>query len=259
MLCAAHAGLWPAWGRLIVMGFSASLASGYMAASTGKRKILNGPTATGNHCPEGCTLIDFPGPQFAGMAQTGSAEASYYTWVDQFDVLGLGKNAPIATVTSTNYCRPGRGPVCRSVSSVSDRLFYQVDGRRIDDPGAGWKGKALWPTFATRAMFHLKPEKAPDPRWSGSSFVPIRSRASPAVAVLRPIARHSKHTMPAGERRSICPLRYPELERAGDHCHIARPANGWSDWSRAHWSISPWSAPILCSNVCQNTIFFIPP
>ena len=31
------------------------------------------------------------------MADSGSAEASYYDWVDQFDTFGLGKNVPIAT------------------------------------------------------------------------------------------------------------------------------------------------------------------
>ena len=32
-----------------------------------------------------------------GVTDPGSAEASYYDWVDQFDTLGLGKNVPIAT------------------------------------------------------------------------------------------------------------------------------------------------------------------
>ncbi len=32
-----------------------------------------------------------------GVTEGGSAEASYYTWVDQFDTLGLGRNVPINT------------------------------------------------------------------------------------------------------------------------------------------------------------------
>ena len=43
------------------------LASGHMA-SFDRRKCkgpLNGPTATGKHCPEGWTLYPFPGPQIA--------------------------------------------------------------------------------------------------------------------------------------------------------------------------------------------------
>ena len=30
-----------------------------------------------------------------------------------------------------------------------------MDGR-IDDPRAGWKGKGLWSTWATRAVFHTE-------------------------------------------------------------------------------------------------------
>ena len=76
------------------------LSSGHMA-SFDRRKCkgpLNGPTAvTGRHCPEGWVLYPFPGPKLQNDAGTGSAEASYYTWVDQFDTFGLGKNVPMAT------------------------------------------------------------------------------------------------------------------------------------------------------------------
>jgi hypothetical protein len=30
-----------------------------------------------------------------------------------------------------------------------------VEGR-IDDPNGGWKGRGLWATTSTRAMFHLE-------------------------------------------------------------------------------------------------------
>jgi hypothetical protein len=30
-----------------------------------------------------------------------------------------------------------------------------MDGR-IDDPNAGWKGKGLWSTYATRTPFHVE-------------------------------------------------------------------------------------------------------
>jgi hypothetical protein len=53
--------------------------------------------ATGAHCPEGWTLYPFPGPHTQNVTESGSAEASYYTWVDQFDTFGLGKDVPIAT------------------------------------------------------------------------------------------------------------------------------------------------------------------
>jgi len=75
------------------------IASGHLA-SFDRRKCkgpLNGPTATGQHCPEGWTLYQLPGPQLQGVTDAGSAGASYYDWVDQFDTFGLGKNVPIAT------------------------------------------------------------------------------------------------------------------------------------------------------------------
>jgi hypothetical protein len=32
-----------------------------------------------------------------GVTDSGSAEASYYTWVDQHNTLGLGEDVPIST------------------------------------------------------------------------------------------------------------------------------------------------------------------
>ena len=91
------------------------------------------------------------------MTETGSAEASYYTWVDQFDTFGLGKDVPIAT------------------GNLNDSLLALVDGKlvtlrvpypmgfyakgldgRIDDPNAGWKGSGLWSTTGTRTPFHME-------------------------------------------------------------------------------------------------------
>jgi hypothetical protein len=137
--------------------FWSSLASGHLGKfERSKCKgPLNGPNATGKHCPEGWTLYRFPGPQFKDVTDDGSAEASYYTWVDQFNTFGLGENVPIAT------------------GNMSDSYFALVDGKwvtirvpypmgffakwsegRIDDPAAGWKGRALWATNSTRTVFH---------------------------------------------------------------------------------------------------------
>ena len=75
------------------------LSSGHLA-SFDRRKCkgpLNGPTATGQHCPEGWTLYPFPGPNYKGATESGSADSAYYNFVDRFDMLGLGKNVPLAT------------------------------------------------------------------------------------------------------------------------------------------------------------------
>src|SRR3989449_9196523 len=66
------------------------LSSGHLASFDRRRckGPLNGPTATGQHCPEGWTLHPFPGPQLQTVTDPGSAEATYYTWVDQHDTFG---------------------------------------------------------------------------------------------------------------------------------------------------------------------------
>ena len=38
-----------------------------------------------------------------------------------------------------------------------------MDGR-IDDPNAGWKGRGLWTTSGTRAMFHDEGGKEQQPK-----------------------------------------------------------------------------------------------
>jgi hypothetical protein len=137
----------------------AALASGHMA-SFDRRKCkgpLNGPAATGQHCPEGWTLYAEPLPQMKGVADPGSAEGSYYTWVDQFDTSGLGRNTPINTGNGSEALlalKDGKWVVMRVPYPLG---FYTkwMDGR-IDDPKAGWKGRGLWATVSTRTPFHME-------------------------------------------------------------------------------------------------------
>jgi hypothetical protein len=144
------------------------LSSGHLGAFD-RRKCkgpLNGPQAAeGKLCPEGWTLTPFPGPQFRDVAESGSAEASYYTWVDQHNTSGLGENVPMAT-----------GNANESLMALVDgkwvnmRVPYPlgffakwIDGR-IDDPNAGWKGRALWSTYGNRTPFHLETGKGTEPK-----------------------------------------------------------------------------------------------
>jgi hypothetical protein len=137
----------------------AALASGHLA-SFDRRKCkgpLNGPTATGQHCPEGWTFYTEPVPQMKGVSGSGSAEASYYTWVDQFDTFGLGRNVPINTGNGAEgllALKDGRWVVLR-VPYPLGFFTKWLDGR-IDDPAGGWKGRGLWATVSTRAPFHLE-------------------------------------------------------------------------------------------------------
>jgi len=139
----------------------AALASGHFA-SFDRRKCkgpLAGPTATGQHCPEGWTLYQSPGPHFKGVTDAGSADSHYYAWVDQFDTFGMGRNIPIATGNGSDSLlalSPETGKF--TILRVPYPLGFFAKGMdgRIDDPRGGWKGKGLWTTWATRAVFHTE-------------------------------------------------------------------------------------------------------
>jgi len=130
----------------------ASASSGHLA-SFDRRKCkgpLNGPTATGDHCKEGWTFYQYPGPGFEGLGEN-SAESSYYTWVDQHNTFGLGENVPMSTANLM-----GGLVALKDGQMISLRIPYPLgfyakgfDGR-IDDPNAGWKGRGLWSASGDR-------------------------------------------------------------------------------------------------------------
>ncbi len=128
-------------GVVWVSASSGHLASFDIRKCTGP---LNGPTATGDHCPEGWDFYQYPGPGFQGIGEN-SAESSYYSWVDQHNILGLGEDVPMSTANLND-----------GIAALVDgemvmlRVPYPLgwfskgfDGR-IDDPDAGWKGRGLW-------------------------------------------------------------------------------------------------------------------
>jgi hypothetical protein len=129
-----------------------SLASGHLG-SFDRSKCkgpLNGPSATGDHCPEGWTFYKYPGPGFAGIGDN-SAEASYYTWVDQHNAVGLGNDVPISTANENDGFAAlvdGKMVTLR----VPYPLGFYAKGldARIDDPQAGWKGRGLWSSEGDR-------------------------------------------------------------------------------------------------------------
>jgi hypothetical protein len=123
-----------------------SLGSGHLGEFD-RRKCqgpLNGPDATGEHCPEGWTLHDLPGPGFADLPEY-SVESSYYTWVDQHNSLGLGEDVPIATGNLFDgvHALVDGGFVTLRIPYPMGFYTKGFEGR-IDDPDAGWKGRGLW-------------------------------------------------------------------------------------------------------------------
>ena len=132
--------------------------SGHLASfDREKCTLLNGPDATGQHCPEGWTLYPTPGPQMAGVSAAGSADFHYYMWVDQFDTLGLGANVPLVNGTTSDSLialLPETGEML-TLRVPYPLGFYTrgLDGR-IDDPDAGWKGRGVWASNDTIANWH---------------------------------------------------------------------------------------------------------
>ena len=135
-----------------------SLGSGHLG-SFDRRKCkgpLNGPAALGDHCPEGWTFHQYPGPGFEGIGEN-SAESSYYTWVDQHDTFGLGEDVPMSTANLNDGLaayKDGRMVLLRVPYPIG---FYAkgFDGR-IDDPKAGWKGRGLWAANNTNTLWHVE-------------------------------------------------------------------------------------------------------
>ena len=132
--------------------------SGHLASfDRGRCGVLNGPAATGQHCPGGWTLHATPGPQMKGVDSHGSADFHYYNWVDQHDTLGLGPNVPIATGSTSDsllaFLPDEEEFVVLRVPYPLGFYSRGMDGR-IDDPDAGWKGRAVWADYGTNAVWH---------------------------------------------------------------------------------------------------------
>jgi hypothetical protein len=124
---------------------------------------LNGPEATGDHCPEGWIFHELPGPSFIDLPDT-KVESSYYAWVDQHNTFGLGENIPMVI-----------GNLFDGVHALVDGEFVTINipyplgfytkgfEGRIDDPDAGWKGRGLWVPSGGRNPWFLETGKGTRP------------------------------------------------------------------------------------------------
>ena len=104
-------------------------------------------------------------PDPASTAGQTSAEASYYTWVDQHNTFGLGENIPMSTANLNDgfvALKDGKMVMIRIPYPMG---FYAkgFDGR-IDDPNAGWKGRGLWSTSGDRTPWLMEGGKGSKPR-----------------------------------------------------------------------------------------------
>jgi hypothetical protein len=123
-----------------------------------KCRKLNGPgTAAGDHCAEGWTVWQTPGPKFVGTPYP--ADFHYFGWVDQHDASGLGRDTPFLTGSNSDaliaFDRAKEAWIYLRVPYPLG--FYQrgMDAR-IDDPQAGWKGRALYANYGTHLVWHTE-------------------------------------------------------------------------------------------------------
>ena len=109
------------------------------------------------------------------MRAVGSAEASYYTWVDQHDTLGLGANVPIVTgnLFDGMHAMVDNEMVTLRVPYPLGFYAKGMEGR-IDDSSAGWKGRGLRATSGDRT-----PWLKEDGIGSKPLIVHFQMRASP--------------------------------------------------------------------------------
>ena len=143
----------------------ASLASGHLG-SFDRRKCkgpLNGPKATGDHCPEGWSFLQYPGPGFKGSVRTARSRAT--------------------TPGSTSTTPSGSAMTCRCPPQIcNDGLIAMKDGKMIScacrilwaftpkaSTGASTiqkpagKGRGLWTTSGDRAPWLMEGGKGAKP------------------------------------------------------------------------------------------------
>ena len=122
-----------------------------------KCKTLNGPTATGQHCPEGWTVYRHGTAAF--RESTKNADVNYLMTVDRHDTAGLGEDAPILYAVNSDalvmLSRPGNEFVTLRVPYPMGFYTRNAHGR-IDDPRTGWKGKALWSSYMSYTTWHIE-------------------------------------------------------------------------------------------------------
>jgi streptogramin lyase len=139
--------------------WTALAASSHLASFDYRKcKDLSGPAkADGSQCREGWTLYQTTGPKLKGTEIP--ADFHYYDWVDQHNISGLGANTPFATGSNSDALL-ALNPQTREWITLRVPYplgFYSrgMDGR-IDDPNAGWKGRALYANYGTHFVWHIE-------------------------------------------------------------------------------------------------------
>jgi hypothetical protein len=135
---------------------------------------LNGPAATGPHCPDGWRFYQVPGPPFSiasptaggdvplrGALSARTTDLVHGTVVDRFDVLGLnrGRDVPMAELTNGDAILallPESGELVTLRVPYPLGFFARSLHGRVDNPSLGWKGRGLWSSYSSGAPWHIE-------------------------------------------------------------------------------------------------------
>ena len=121
--------------------------------------VTNGPTATGQSCPEGWTFHRMDKPTYSNAGMPINSDESYLTQIDHHDVLGLGSETPVYGVVNTDSLEvfvPATEEFVTMRVPYPMGFFSRSSVGRIDDPATGWKGKGLWSSYSNYAAWHLE-------------------------------------------------------------------------------------------------------
>jgi len=134
-----------------------------------KCKVLNGPNATGQQCPEGWTVYTKPGPTFQGGPDYSSTDMLYMTEIDRDNTLGLGKDVVLSgdvNADSFFVVMPQGGQMTTLTLRVPYPLGFaaRAASGRIDDPKAGWKGRGFWSSYSMYTPWHQEGGKGATPK-----------------------------------------------------------------------------------------------
>jgi len=96
---------------------------------------------------------------------SASADSAYYDFVDRFDMLGVGKDVPVAggNLSEGLLALVNGKMVTFRVPYPMGFYAKGLDGR-IDSTSGGWKGKAIYTPVSTRAPFHMEGGKGNLPK-----------------------------------------------------------------------------------------------
>ena len=132
-----------------------------------KCKVLNGPMATGQQCPEGWALYTKQSPPFQGVADSLRTDMLYLTHIDRADTLGLGKDAVLAgdvNADSFFVTIPATGQVLTLRVPYPLGFYARSASGRIDNATTGWKGRGLWSTYSSYTPWHQEGGKGSRPK-----------------------------------------------------------------------------------------------